>query len=376
MKRLIILLMAFVSCSSVLAISPEKANWMQRGYDAHHRGSVVWSIGPKLSSPNMIGLDYSLEGFVTWGDAIICNGSNKKIILYGKNGLKFWETSLSAKPIGIPVIYNKNIYVTASDGTIAAFAEANGKMLWNRKALDYCSTDVCLSGFLGVFGGSSFVVCFDLRSGAMRWKIQLPKNPLPVAIYGNFIIVNYMRGVRCLRLTDGKTIWDYPAPKNSFEPPNFVGVPTVSQGRTLVSLSNMTMLCLSIFSGELLWSIKRPYSKANPTIDSGNIYLPGFGKLVCISLETGRTLWECLIPKDQLWVQSIKTPDAIYLGGSEGAVYVVNTNGKLREHLNIVGGVAIDMALGYDYLVVADYKYDEASKKIVRMYIYSTMKNQ
>ena len=376
MKRLLILFVLVVSLPSVSAILPEEANWTQRGFDSHHRGSAPWSIGSKLSSPNMISLSHSLEGFVTWGDAIICNASNNKIILYGKNGVKFWEIALSAKPVGIPLVYNKNIYVTTDDGSVAAFDESNGKTIWSRKALGYCSTDICSSGFLGVFGGSSSVVCFDLRSGAMRWKVNVPKDPLPVAIYGNLIIVNYMRGIRCLRLTDGKTIWDYAAPKDSFEPPNFVGVPTVSQGRAIVCLSNMTTLCFSVFSGKLLWSAVRPYSKANPTIDGGNIYLPGLGKLVCISLGTGKTLWECLIPKDQLWVQAIKTSDFIYLGGSEGSIYVLTPNGKVKERLNIVGGVAIEMSLGYDYLVVADYKYDKETKISVRMYIYTAMRNQ
>jgi outer membrane protein assembly factor BamB len=103
------------------------------------------------------------------------------------------------------------------------------------------------------------------------------------------------------------------------------------------------------------WKSDAPSSTyGSPIVFDQRVYLAGkAGKLSCLDLQTGKTLW-FINMEEETWASPIATKDRIYFFGKEGNTFVINAHADSAEILSrnflpnkspVYGVAAVDGAL-------------------------------
>lgn len=197
--------------------------WSQSGYDAQNtwaadvtvpaRGTPAWSGGSGLMAPLVAdGTVYTVDDVLTALDA--------------RTGEREWQTDLgieeSPNSATQPAVADG--YLTlASDGRLRSFDTADGSKRWEQTITGSPAQPITAAPDQQI--GFAFfrrpedseppteLVAVGLETGETEWTAPLRAPNAPSAVFGDHVYVTGWSGpetevLRCLRLDDGKLIWE------------------------------------------------------------------------------------------------------------------------------------------------------------------------
>lgn len=340
----------------IAAFPPERAIWSQRGYDPLKTGAIPWESGPNfVMSGEAIKAKETIQGVSTYGDLVICSGTNGSVFTLAKWGAAVWATRLDSKPIGVPAFSRGHLFVLKQNGKLAKLKENNGSIVWDIKMVEEGQTDITVVGDrLGVFAGKKSVVCVDLETGIRVWEKAISGNVQPLSCQGTFVLVNSENELSCFLLGNGNKVWSRKLETG------FAGVPVIFGDKVYVGTLDEKIMCLSLWAGETVWQAERGYSGAAPTVADGKVWVPGNGIIWCYGADDGKLVWKSVLDKKSdfiFWNQLAKSGNLLIASGNSPDLYILDaTNGQTKKKLKVSSGVGVDLAFGFDYMVAIDAK--------------------
>jgi outer membrane protein assembly factor BamB len=249
------------------------------------------------------------------------------------SGKELWRASIddvfkdSQGPSGprcTPVVDDDRVYVQSCRGELRCLSVADGKMIWRANfTRDFGATFIGEKGAAqgatrhgnngspaidgdrlyaqaGSTNGAS-VVCFDKRTGEVRWKSQNDvagyAAPMVATIAGTKQIVSFTAdGVIGLKLDDGGLLWRVPV-KTAFS--RHATTPVIYDDLVVVSSHQVGLIGIRIAKSgagqkaEPAWLSKEAVMNfASPVAVGRHLYGVGPAKnIVCVDLPTGKALW-------------------------------------------------------------------------------------
>jgi len=206
----------------------------------------------------------------------------------------------------VPAVYRERVYAADRSGSVLAYELDSGKQVWRSK------TGLAISAGAGVGDGLVLVgsseaelVALDSESGDELWRTSVSSEILSVPqVSDGVVVVQTVDGnIAGLDAGDGKQLWmhDRSAPVLTLRG---TSTPLVVQGIVLAGFANGKMAALEIQSGRQVWEVAVAVSRgrselqrivdldADAVIRDGVLYVSSYqGRLVAISLQDGRMLW-------------------------------------------------------------------------------------
>jgi len=206
----------------------------------------------------------------------------------------------------VPAVYRERVYAADRSGAVLAYELDSGKQVWRSK------TGLAISAGAGVGDGLVLVgsseaelVALDSESGDELWRTSVSSEILSVPqVSDGVVVVQTVDGnIAGLDASDGKQLWmhDRSAPVLTLRG---TSTPLVVQGIVLAGFANGKMAALEIQSGRQVWEVAVAISRgrselqrivdldADAVIRDGVLYASSYqGRLVAISLQDGRMLW-------------------------------------------------------------------------------------
>ncbi len=363
MRKILLTLVAIVVFSPFAnaKLKLEDMNWAMRGANPAHTGSLPWKMGPYFNADTSpINIPDIIEGVSTWGDEILIATQKGKIICMSKGRAMLWNADLKEKPVGVPAICQRAVYVQTVGGKLFKFDAISGVKLLELKVNPEGSTDVTASGKLIIFGGDNQVVCYDTRSNVRKWMFRADKPPQPVAICGAFVFINHQNRLSCLKLFDGKVVWE----QKQSDITVFVGAPVVADGMVFISTLDNKLHAYSMFTGKPVW--ESPTIAVKPvTYDKNKLYVATTAQVVCLDAMNGKRIWASQTFGQPIWSQIAKLENCLLVASKENKIVVLNPeNGKQLSSFLISKQVVVDFAVGNDFVVIPDntYKLDKGNR--------------
>lgn len=263
----------------------------------------------------------------------------------------------------------KNIYIADRMGGVSAYAEKNGKLLWQ------VNLEEALTGGPGVGSDLLFVgtreaelVALDKNNGAERWRQRISSEMLSTPVEDkDLLIVQTIDGsLSAYKTTTGKKLWSYSRtiPKLTLRG---TSTPLVLNETVLAGFSDGHLLNLDLRTGELLWEATIAISKGRTDLErlvdidglfravDGVVYVSSFqGRVVAVSIEDGNVLWA----RDMSSYTGLTVDgDHIFISDASGRVWGLDgrTGATLWRQDGLFGReVSAPAALG-NAVAVADY---------------------
>lgn len=206
----------------------------------------------------------------------------------------------------VPAVHRERVYAADRSGSVLAYELDSGKQVWHSK------TGLAVSAGPGVGDGMVLVgsseadlVALDSGNGEELWRTSVSSEILSVPqVSDGVVVVQTVDGnIAGLDADDGSRLWvhDRSAPVLTLRG---TSTPLVVQSVVLAGFANGKMTALEIQSGRQLWEVAVAVSRGRSELqrivdlDSDAVILDGVlyvssyqGRLVAISLQGGRTLW-------------------------------------------------------------------------------------
>ena len=253
------------------------------------------------------------------------------------DGHELWRADVDATftdsqgppgPRCTPLIDDDRVYAQSCRGELQCFKVANGQLLWQANYVrDFGAifmgekgntpgagrhgnngSPVIDSDWLYASAGSTNgagMVCFDKRSGAIRWKsgneIAAYAAPVVTTIAGRRQVVNFMAdALTAFDAKDGRQLWRVPI-KTAFA--RHVTTPIIQDDLVVVSSHQYGLLAIKVisdastptgFAAHELWkSADAAMNFSCPVAVGGALYGLGPTKnVVCVDLATGNLRWQ------------------------------------------------------------------------------------
>lgn len=269
-----------------------------------------------------------------------------------------------------PVIAGDLIYVASADGELAAFNRHSGKKLWD------VDLDTSLSGGVGLYEDNLLLGSSDgsllklaARDGSVLWSTRLSGEILaPPQANGKVVVAQTYDGkLQGLNFETGKKIWVF----DSNVPILTVrgtSTPILSNNVVYAGFANGRVAAFDANNGGISWEVRVAISQGRSEIErivdvDGTMELAGKelyaasyqGSLVAIDVASGRKLWQ----------KEVSSFSGVSQGF--GNVYVTDEDGTVSAYFRSGQGERWSQtALGYrelsrptpvsSYVAVADYQ--------------------
>lgn len=270
------------------------------------------------------------------------NGQLEKILL--KTGESLWRTKLEGLSQAKWAYSEGELFGGDTKGNIYSIDTMTGEVLWQTKAKGvFYSAPLVLKDFVFFTNSLGTLSAYSRKSGAWTWQYQDQyRGPIslwayqgPVYFNGK-VIAGFGSGeLNAFDPESGARLWT-----ESFRSPS-VGT-DLNDLKALESTENY--LAASSFSGNLKVWKKQNNSKrlvfekrlsliAPPLIQEkeNKIYLPEKNaSLRVVNLETGFVEWAYTLPDGGLSTTPAIHDESIWIGSSEGHIYVLNKQGEVQ----------------------------------------------
>ena len=315
-------------------------------------------------------------------------GNERLLCLDAKNGKIIWEKSYncpysisySAGPRTTPLIDENRVYTIGAEGNLYCRSTSDGKEIWSTDfntafnvktptwgfsstPLIYENLLICLAG-----GEGTVAVAFNKSNGKEVWRSLSAKEPG----YAPPVIINYNKkdqliiwnpeSVNALNPKTGEIIWTIP-----WKLRYGLSVSTPQLVNDILFLSSFYNGSMAIkLSGEkqpkIMWKTAKVSEKRTEhlhgimntaVIKDGYIYgACSYGEFRCLSLETGKRLWESLDPvglkRPSRWGTVFVTPhkDRFFLFSENGDLALAKIDSKGYHEIsrsNLIEPNGIDM---------------------------------
>jgi outer membrane protein assembly factor BamB len=221
-----------------------------------------------------------------------------------------------------PIVAAGMVFSMSADGDVSAFDIRTGNMIWQASVRPRHSRSLNVGGGISHANGSLYaatglgeIICFDAKTGAIRWRqpLGVPARSGPAIGAGGIFVSLIDSSVVGLDVNTGKTIWSHQA-TNPQTGVLGLPAPAVSGSIVIAGFGSGDLLALSAQTGEVLWSDNLGATGTGlsqlsaivgmPVIDQGRVFVGSLGGIVLsLDLPTGRRLWEKDFATDQTsWV--------------------------------------------------------------------------
>ncbi|MFQ5891902.1 MAG: PQQ-binding-like beta-propeller repeat protein, partial [Candidatus Methanofastidiosia archaeon] len=345
MIKKILMILMIVAIGSALSIENDSSDntegnfdWPQYMHDAQH---ITYSKSPAPDKPEILWI-YDFKHNIR-ASPIISEG----LVIIGPS------IELGIPP---PSIYE--------EPKLYALDEDTGEIIWTHKMEHFrIENPVAVDGdsvFVFDFKESSnpiyYLKSLDIKSGEMKWKVEIPKrgNKTPTVVNGKIFLST--APMISLNQEDGSKIWDVYESNDSDEYDWGPSPPTVAENKVFAILGRMgdekTLYCFDELTGKEIWRFENPYLTQPPIYFKGKVFVVSSGKLYALNPNNGEVIWE--VGDENSWVSGLSIAidhEKIFIANSESEIISLNLNtGKM-----IWESQSLDLFPSYN-LVAADKK--------------------
>ncbi len=265
-------------------------------------------------------------------------------------------------------VADKQVIWTDSFGVIVCYDVDNGKILWRIDTGMPISAGVGVDAerlFIGTFKGD--VLALDRVTGATVWQAKVSSEVLaPPQASQDVVVVQSNDGkVFGFDAASGRELWRY---DSSVPLLTLRGsaAPRIAEDKVVLGLANGKLVGLNLFDGKERWRVEVAVPKgrseldrmvdvdATPLVVDDVVYAAAFqGRVLAVSLQTGRTLWS----RDIASTRGLAVRDGtLYVTADDGALWALNrSNGQvIWRQVALTGREVTAPAISGDYVVVGD----------------------
>jgi outer membrane protein assembly factor BamB len=221
-----------------------------------------------------------------------------------------------------PVVAAGAVFTMGADGTVSAFDVRDGATIWTASIRPKRSRSLNVGGGISFADGHVYaatglgeIICFDAKSGTIRWRqpLGMPARSGPTISGGHIFVSLIDSSTVGLDAHNGRTLWSHQA---SNPQTGVLGLPAPAVAGSIVvaGFGSGDLLALNTDSGEVLWTDNLGATGTGlsqlsaivglPIIDQGRVFVGSLGGIVLsLDLPTGRRLWEKDFATDQTtWI--------------------------------------------------------------------------
>ena len=331
MKKLSLLITLLIALFFMVSFNSSAQDWTQwRG--VNRDGKVTGFKAPKTWPKELTQVWKVKVGFgdatpLLAGKKIFLStrqGTDEVILcLNASTGKQLWKNAYPAPavtgpagshpgPRSTPSFLNGKIITFGVSGILSCLDAATGKLLWRKEnptnalpsfftGMSPLITDGMCIAYVGK-KDSGAVIAYDMVTGNERWKWAgdgpAYSSPSVMTVGGKkLIIVITEKNIMALGLSDGKLLWQLPAPVQqrfyNCVSPYIDGQTIVYSGQGLGSKALKVEKQGELLTAREIWANAEVGAKWNtPVLKNG--YLYGFTdtrKIYCINAATGQTAW-------------------------------------------------------------------------------------
>jgi len=213
---------------------------------------------------------------------------------------------------GGPVAGGGAVFVADAYGIVSCFDLASGARRWRQDTRREDDEEGAVGAGLALGADSLYVttglaeaMALHVADGSVRWRASLPApaRGAPTLAAGRLLVPTIAGQLICLSAEDGSRLWSHRAASVTTIPLG-LPAPAVAEETVVAGYPSGELFALRLADGRVLWSeslaaaggialSEIPGVRAHPVITGGRVIAVGMGGLsLCIDLRSGRRLWE------------------------------------------------------------------------------------
>jgi len=204
------------------------------------------------------------------GKLFASTGFGEVLALDPATGKELWRQKVSVPIINAPVANGGRVFVSAQDNHLYAFAESNGRQLWDQRGIAESS---------GILESTS------------------------VAVAGEFLLAPYTSGeIYALRVQNGRMAWSDMLTRSHgvtalSEIDDIAGRPVVDRDLVFAISHSGVMAAIQIETGDRLWS-RDLGGIQTPWVAGDYVYVVTLeSQLMCLTRKEGKVRWIHQLPR-------------------------------------------------------------------------------
>ena len=265
-------------------------------------------------------------------------------------GEKRWEVETELKLSSGPVLHKDKIIVGSKDAEVAAYAVADGSLLWKTTVnSEVIALPAITDGIVVVRGSDGHVTGLDEKNGATLWNHERTAPPLAVrskggpAIAGSIVVDGFGGGkLLALRLKDGQIEWEalVALAKGRSEIERLVDInatPVVKGDTLYVSGYQGGVAAVAQSDGEVQWRQEKLFSHSGLTGNKRSLFLSDASSDVWrLDMRNGNELWKQKALHQRRLTPPVPVKDKLVVGDFEGYVHVLSQDdGSLMARVEV-----------------------------------------
>jgi outer membrane protein assembly factor BamB len=222
-----------------------------------------------------------------------------------ETGQELWKTSLGLDVSSGVGVGDDLVLVASSKGVVVALDKGSGKELWRAQvASEVLAPPAADSGVVVVQSVDGRLSAFASASGKPLWVVTRGEPALSLRgtaaplIFVDVVFAGFASGkLVAVSLREGRVLWEVPVAqpqgRSEIERLVDVDVPVLLAGRVLLAAAYQgKIVALSLETGRLLWS--RDLSTYSAlAADGANVYVSDIrGHVYALDLKSGATVWK------------------------------------------------------------------------------------
>jgi len=251
-----------------------------------------------------------------------------------ENGTELWRTNLDLEITGGAGFGDDLVLVGSRKGVVVALDAGQGRELWRAQVTSEVLAPPAASlGVVVVQSVDGQLTGLDSATGKRLWMLDRTEPPLSLrgtatpVILSDAVLTGFASGkIMAVHLKDGRLLWEIPVAqpqgRSEIERLIDVDVPVLIAGRILLAAAYQgKVVAVSLESGRLLWS--RDISTYSAlAADNDNVYVSDVrGNVLALALDSGSTVWK----QEKLGLRRLSAPaiteTAVAVADFEGYVH-------------------------------------------------------
>ena len=266
-------------------------------------------------------------------DKIYVGSDQGKLFCLDLNGNLLWQfqTENTLKGVhSLPQVSNGKVIFGSYDGHLYALDKDYGSVIWNVKPANWIASSpfihdgvIYIGTEWGVGGGS--ICAFFEENGELLWEFKtkkfVPCSPKLDIKTGTVVCGSNDFNVYALDKNDGVLKWSY---KTGGE---VKGPPTLDYGRVYATSFDGTLYCLNLADGELIWKRKLGVNLYNcPAIYKDYVIAGSYNKRVfALNKDNGNIGW-MYATNGKILSSPTVYDDKVHIGSNDGNIYAIDAN--------------------------------------------------
>lgn len=212
--------------------------------------------------------------------------------------------------------------------------------------------------YVPLSGGRESLVAYDLAEARIRWRFTGGDVHVSPLLLGTSLYVANVNGVMtCLSLATGEAIWSFALPGNS----TYKGIrssPAGQDSSVVFGADDGSVYCCNAFTGALRWRVNAHSPvQATPVIHDGTVFVGTLGgEFMAVGLSDGVLRWSSL-PGTPIYGAALADTALVIVGTTGGHIIAMNPlNGAVRWNTDLRSPVNSGVLGAGDILYIGTLK--------------------